>query len=117
VLICAIKLHRESKVFKKDLADYHTWKLASGSVPIASTANANGSVIFIQSLFYKQESSDGAYWLIENNKSLQLYETKDKEQELIFENIAESSWKDDHWKVLRKAQEKSDSKIHYHDKF
>jgi len=81
-------------VFKRDLADYHTWKLASGSVPIASTAKANG---------------DGAYWLIENEKSLQLYETKDKEQELIFENIAESSWKDDHWIVLRKAREKSDN--------
>jgi len=81
-------------VFKRDLADYHTWKLASGSVPIASTAKANG---------------DGVYWLIENEKSLQLFLTKDKEQELVLDNIAESSWKEDHWKVLRKAMEKSDN--------
>jgi len=81
-------------VSKRDLADYHTWKLASGSVPIASTAKANGN---------------GAYWLIENEKKLELYSTKDKEQELVLDNIAESSWKEDHWKVLRKAQEKSDN--------
>ena len=52
----------------------------------------------------------GAYWLIEKEKSLQLYFAKDKELELVLQDVVESSWKEDHWKVLKKQLEKSDSK-------
>ncbi|CAG5090196.1 Oidioi.mRNA.OKI2018_I69.PAR.g12499.t1.cds [Oikopleura dioica] len=81
-------------VAKRDLAEYHTWKLEGGSVPISSAANSTGL---------------GAYWLIEKEKSLQLYFAKDKELELVLQDVVESSWKEDHWKVLKKQLEKSDN--------
>lgn len=107
----------KSKVLKRDLTDYHTWKLESGSVPIASIANSNGSVSFKLNPFINRHvCRDGAYWLIEKEKSLQLYATKDKELELVLQDVVESSWKEDHWKVLRKQQEKSDSKNNFEKK-